>query len=220
MGLGTQKGILDVGGSMTALQSLTCAAPGARTEVRDHQRLDRSDEAVQSQTFSLALEAAGPILGKSCLDAGCGVGKFSAVLATMGARSITAVDKVLDPRFQESCIRWVRADLENELRFSSLPDFDLVFALDILQDVPFSAGLQTLWHRVRPGGRLVAVVPNGAAPLGAAIDSLASVTIRAFRGLTFQQDQQIVPYRVGPWGPAPAGDPPPDRWLIVAVKST
>ena len=214
---------------MSASQSL--ADHDTRPEVRKHSAPDLSDESVQSQTFSLALEAAGPIFGKSCLDAGCGVGRFSAVLGTLGARDITATDQVLDPRYQDPCIRWVRADLENELRFSSLPSFDLVFALDVLQVVPFAAGLRTLWQRVRPGGRLVAVVPNGAcsprnpcAPspreLRAAVDALTPASIRAVRGMTFQQEQQIVPYRVDPWGREPAADPPPCRWLIVAVKSS
>jgi SAM-dependent methyltransferase len=198
---------------------------------------DVSNEAVQSQTFSLALEAAGPIFGKSCLDAGCGVGRFSALLATLGARDITAVDQVMEPRFQDPRIRWVRADLENQLRFSSLPTFDLVFAVDVLQYVPFASGLRTLWERVRVGGRLVAVVPNGACPLVrraaergnfaapsprelyTAVDILAPAAVRVLRGMTFQNEQQIVPYRVDPWGRDPAGDPPPNRWLIVAVKA-
>jgi SAM-dependent methyltransferase len=147
---------------------------------------------------------------------------------------------VLEPRFQDNRIRWVRANLEDELRFSSLPSFDLVFALEALRQVPFAAGLRTLWQRVRPGGRLVAVVPNGACPIVRrdaecfgdgnstppgpkevrdALNSLTPAVVRAVRGLTFQQDQQIVPYRVDPWGRNPAGDPPPDRWLFIAVKS-
>jgi SAM-dependent methyltransferase len=212
----------------------------ARPDVREQQWLDLYNEAVQSQTLGLAVEAAGPILGKSCLDVGCGVGRFSALLATLGARDVTGLDRVLEPRFQDNRIRWVRANLEDELRFSSLPSFDLVFALEALRQVPFAAGLRTLWQRVRPGGRLVAVVPNGACPIvrraaersGArnfsapgpgelreALDSLTPVVVRVVRGLTSQQDQQIVPYRVDPWGRDPAGDPPPDRWLIIAVKS-
>ena len=226
---------------MSASQSLYWATHYTRPEVREHPWLDLSNEAVQSQTFSLALEAAGPILGKSCLDVGCGVGRFSATLATLGARDITAIDQVLEPRYQDPRIRWVRANLEDDLRFSSLPVFDLVFALEVLQYVPFVAGIRTLWQRVRPGGRLIAVVPNGACPLvhkaaerfGAtyfsaptprdlhlAADYLTPASIRAVRGLTFQQEQHIVPYRVDVWGRDPAGDPPPNRWLIVAVKST
>jgi len=228
------------GETMSATQSLYWAGHYARPEVRESPWLDYSNEAVQSQTFTLALEAAGPILGKSCLDAGCGDGRFSALLAALGASDITAVDQVLDPRYQDPRIRWVRANLADELRFSSLPLFHHVFAVEVLQYVPFAAGLQTLWQRVRPGGRLIAVVPNGACPLvrkvadrfgegnftapapreiGAAMDSLAGASIRAVRGLAFQQQQQIVPYRVDSWGCVPVSDPPPNRWLIVAVKS-
>ena len=225
---------------MSAAQSLYWADHYSRPEVREHPWLDLSNEAVQSQTFSLALEAAGPILGKSCLDVGCGVGRFSALLASLGARDITAIDLVLEPRYQNPRIRWVKANLEDELRFSSLPCFDQVFALEVLQYVPFAAGLRTLWQRVRPGGRLVAVVPNGACPivrraaerfgadnflapspmeLSAAIDSLTPAVVRAVRGLRFQQEQQIVPYRVDAWGRDPVADPPPNRWLIVVVKT-
>ena len=225
---------------MSASQSLYWATHYARPEVRENPWLDYSNEAVQTQTFSLALEAAGPILAKSCLDVGCGVGRFSATLATLGARDITAIDLVLEPRHQDPRIRWVRANLEDELRFSTLPIFDLVFALEVLQYVPFAAGLRTLWQRVRPGGRLIAVVPNGACPIvrhaaerfGAnrfsapapeelrhAVDSLTPASIRAVRGLTFQQEQQLAPYRVDVWGGDPAADPPPNRWLIAAVKS-
>jgi 2-polyprenyl-3-methyl-5-hydroxy-6-metoxy-1,4-benzoquinol methylase len=231
---------MEAGKTMSATQSLFWAGHYARPEVRENPWLDMSNEAVQTQTFGLALEAAGPLLGKSCLDAGCGAGRFSALLATMGARDITAIDQVLEPRYQDPRIRWVRANLEDDLRLSSLPLFHHVFALEVLQYIPFASGLQTLWQRVRPGGRLIAVVPNGACPLVrqaaerfgagnftaptprevcATLASLADASIRAVRGLTFQQEQQIVPYRVDAWGRDPLADPPPNRWLVVAVKS-
>lgn len=229
------------GETMDHPQSLFWANHYARPEIREYPWLDLSNESVQSQTFSLALEAAGPILGKSCVDAGCGTGRFSALLATLGARDVTAIDQVLEPRVQDARIRWIRANLEDESGWSSLSTFDLVFALEVLQYVPFTAGLRTLWQRVRGGGRLVAVVPNGACPivrraaerfgaenfsaptpreLRAALDSLSPASALAVRGLTFQADQQIVPYRVDPWVRDAAADPPPNRWLIVAVKLT
>lgn len=211
-----------------------------RPDVREHPWLDLSNESVQAQTFSLALEAAGPILGKSCADIGCGSGRFSTLLATLGARDVTGIDQVPDPRSSDPRIRWVRANLEDDLRFSSLPSFDRVFALEVLQYVPFAKALRTLWERVRGGGRLVAVVPNGACPLvrraaerfgtanyaapnprdlRTALDGLSpAAAVRAVRGLTFQPEQQIVPYRVDPWGREPSADGTPNRWLLVALK--
>jgi 2-polyprenyl-3-methyl-5-hydroxy-6-metoxy-1,4-benzoquinol methylase len=223
---------------MSHPQSAFWAEHYARPEVREHPWLDLSNEAVQVQTFSLALEAAGPLLGKSCADIGCGSGRFSSLLATLGARDVTGVDQVLHPHVQDGRIRWVLANLEDDLRFSSLPAFDLVFALEVLQYVPFAAAMRTLWERVRAGGRLVAVVPNGACPIvrraadrfGAAryaapsprelrttLDALTPST-RCVRGLTFQPDQQFVPYRVDPWSREPAADATPNRWLLVALK--
>jgi 2-polyprenyl-3-methyl-5-hydroxy-6-metoxy-1,4-benzoquinol methylase len=225
---------------MSASQTRYWAQHYSRSDVRKSPWLDYSNEAVQSQTYTLALEAAGPLLGKSCLDAGCGDGRFSALLATLGARDITAIDQVLEPRYQDPRIRWVRANLADDLRLSSLPVFDLVFALEVLQYVPFAAGLRTLWQRVRPGGRLVAVIPNGACPIvGRAaerfgtdnysaptsgevrtvVDSLAPTAARAVRGMTFQREQRIVPYLVDAWGGEPVVDPPPNRMQIVAVKA-
>jgi 2-polyprenyl-3-methyl-5-hydroxy-6-metoxy-1,4-benzoquinol methylase len=225
---------------MTNPQSIFWAHHYARPDVRETPWLDLSNESVQVQGFSLALEAAGPILGKSCADVGCGSGRFSTVLASLGASDVTAVDQVLNPLARDPRIRWVCADLENTTRFSSLPSFDLVFALEVLQYVPFAAGLRTLWDRVRGGGRLVAIVPNGACPivrraadrfgqanyaapgprdLRAALEALPSVALRSVRGMTFQKDQQLVPYRVDPWGPEPAEDATPNRWLLVALKA-
>ena len=56
--------------------------------------LDYSNERVQAQTFALALEAAGPVRSKQCIDIGCGWGDFCCTLSALQASTVTGVDIV------------------------------------------------------------------------------------------------------------------------------
>ena len=126
--------------------------------------LDYSNERVQAQTFGLALEAAGPIRSRRCLDVGCGWGHFSRLLDSLGAASVTGLDIVPDmiahhereyPR-----IRWICGSLSAGDLSTELGPCDVAFLLEVLQYLPFPDALRNVWNQVLPGGRIVAVVPN------------------------------------------------------------
>ena len=56
--------------------------------------LDLSNEAVQAQTFAVAIEAAGAIGERRCLDIGCGYGQLSTCLHGLRASEVVGVDIV------------------------------------------------------------------------------------------------------------------------------
>jgi hypothetical protein len=90
----------------------------------------------------------------------------------------------------------------------------------------------------RAGGRLICVVPNGDCPivrntsarfsglyaapspdeLLTGIKRLAHVECSALRGMTFQSDQRIDPYRVSEWDESPRCANPSNRLQFVVVK--
>jgi SAM-dependent methyltransferase len=205
--------------------------------------LDYSNGRVQAQTFALALEAAGPVTGLRCLDIGCGWGQLTRLLGTLGAVEPTGVDIV--PELIASLAethpgyRWVCGSPTDVPLLESLSDFDVVFAIEVLQAVPLEPALRALWDRVVPGGRLVGVMANAACPIvqhtqerfpekyhGLDVDTVRSVVgglsdVDAFslRGMFFQDDQRIAPYQAGPWETAPSWRTPPNRIQFVVQKT-
>jgi 2-polyprenyl-3-methyl-5-hydroxy-6-metoxy-1,4-benzoquinol methylase len=185
-------------------------------------RLDFSNERVQFQTYGLILEAAGPIPGKRCLDAGCGLGDIARLLSFLGGR-VSGCDLVEATmarlRAEHPEIHWFAADLEN-IPATEVPDpFDLVVACEVLQYVSLTRAVNSLWRLVAPGGRLVGVAPHAACPIvrraqerfennyhGASLEELAAVAGQlpglvnwCWRGAYFQDDQSVVPYGLTAW---------------------
>jgi SAM-dependent methyltransferase len=204
--------------------------------------LDLSNEAVQAQTFAVAIEAAGPIRGRRCLDVGCGYGQLSTCLHGLRAGEVVGVDIVAETiascreRFRE--IRWECGSPSDEPFVRSLGDFDLIFLVEVLQYVGWESTLRTLWDRVRGGGRIVAVVPNkdnsivqrtmarfegtylppSPAELDALVASLPEVEHWARRGMDFQQEQRLVPYLAHPWVTDGVTQDPTNRLIFAIVK--
>jgi 2-polyprenyl-3-methyl-5-hydroxy-6-metoxy-1,4-benzoquinol methylase len=205
--------------------------------------LDYSNERVQVQTFGLALEAAGPIRNRRCLDVGCGWGHFSRLLDSLGAASVTGLDIVPDMiahhEREYPQIRWMCGSLSTGDLSSELGPFDVVFLLEVLQYLPFPDVLRTVWNRLLPGGRIVAVVPNGNCPIvsrtrsrfgdryapltvaqiEAALGAWPDVECVEYRGWFFGRDQRNVPYEISPWRSSGGWDVEPNRLQLVAIKS-
>jgi len=205
--------------------------------------LDYSNERVQAQTFGLCLEAAGPVIGRRCLDIGCGWGHFSLSLAALQAAEVTGIDAmeelVAELRKKHPHVRWTTGDVQDRTFRESLGAFDLVFLLEVLQYMPIRDTIHGLWESLAPGGRIVAMVPNRECPIiqGAVarfegryappspaeiVAVLASLPEHAYweyRGLRFQEDQRHLPYAVSPWTRSILWDAPPNRLLIVAEKA-
>jgi len=203
--------------------------------------LDYSNERVQLTTFGLCLDASGGLAQKDCLDPGCGRGQFARLLATAGAR-VTAVDLLEEVLAEQRAllpeITWRAGNLLDSEFVEALGVFDRVFLLEVLQCVPWRQLLAAAWDHVRPGGRLVAMVPCGDCPivqrviarhagvfsapthaeLSAALSQLPDNEDWRSRGLTFASDQSLAPYLVSSWTQEPDGASPPNRLQFVVQK--
>lgn len=204
--------------------------------------LDLSNEAVQAQTFAVAIEAAGAIEERRCLDIGCGHGQLSTCLFGLRASEVVGVDII--PETIVSCrekyphVRWECGSASDRTFVKSLGDFDIVFLVEVLQYVDYESTLRTVWDSVRPGGRIVAVVPNSEnsivqktmsrfdhtylppspSDLVTLVGSLTEVECWAHRGMDFQQDQRLVPYAAHPWVTTGELHDPANRLVIAIVK--
>ena len=205
--------------------------------------LDYSNGRVQAQTFALALEGAQHQgeLAPAASDVQAAQAVHGA--GALGAVEPTGMDIVpeLIARLAEShpTHRWICGSPTDEALLASLDSFDVVFAVEVLQAVPIGPVVQALWRRVAPGGRLVGVVANSQCPIvqrtqqrfpdhylgldvsavASVIEQLGDVAAFGFRGMSFQEDQRLVPYRAGPWDTAPAWDEPPNRIQFVVQRT-
>jgi SAM-dependent methyltransferase len=204
--------------------------------------LDYSNERVQMQTFATALEAAGPVEGRRCLDVGCGRGQFARALLGLSASAVTGIDIVPEllerNRAMAPAIRWLCGSLENPRFTASLGDYDVVLLLEVLQYIPLATALETLWPHVTPGGRIVAVVPNAecaiaartrarfgpgydpptSGQIAAALGALPGASHWAIRGMFFREDQTLGPYDLSPWSTHHRWTTAPNRLQFVAIR--
>ena len=210
---------------------------------RENGWLDYSNERVQAQSLAVAIEAAGPLEGRSCIDAGAGKGQLAHALRALGAQAVTAIELVsstveaLGDRHPD--VTWRQGSVADPKTFEGIGAVDVLFAVEVLQYVPLRECLSLLWSRVRPGGRLVGVIPNAGCPLVAravarfggefvpahsselsdALSSLPEVGLWRCRGLTFAADQAIAPYEVSAWKSGAGWTDPPNRFAFVAVRA-
>ena len=205
--------------------------------------LDCSNPRVHEQTFGLAIEAAGPICGKRCLDIGCGRGQVALATAALQASDVVAVDIMAESieacRERHPHITWEVGSPEDAEFCQSLGQFDIVFIIELLQLVDWRQALHILWDRVSPGGRIVAIVPNEDNPIvrrtiarfGGAyvapnpaglmelVRQLPDVDCWAYRGMDFQQNQRIVPYATSPWMTSIVEGFSSNRLVVVIAKN-
>jgi 2-polyprenyl-3-methyl-5-hydroxy-6-metoxy-1,4-benzoquinol methylase len=204
--------------------------------------LDYSNERVQVQTLAGAIDAAGEIAGRACLDVGCGKGQLVGILEALGASMVTGVDLVeqaITPlRSRYPRMQWVVGDAGSPATYVGLAPVDLVFAIEVLQYCPLVETLNHLWLLLRPGGRLVFTLPNRDCPIvakpverfagyflppsvaevQAALASLPGAETWGMRAMAFVEDQRLAPYQHTPWTTVPDWTPPPNRVQGVAVK--
>jgi SAM-dependent methyltransferase len=123
----------------------------------------REEHAPEADPFGILpslLAQLGEVAGQDVLDAGCGDGFLSRILAARGAR-VTGVD--LSPRLVELAGRWL---LPGQVTYraadlcSPRPElegrFDAVASYFVLNDVEDHRGFaETLARSLRPGGRAV-----------------------------------------------------------------
>ncbi len=204
--------------------------------------LDYSNERVQMQTFGLALEAAGPVRMKRCIDIGCGWGDLCRTLSTLRASAVTGVDIVPELIAEHSRayphIRWLCGSLHEPSILAQLASYDVAFLLEVLQLVPLVDTIRVIWNQLAPGGRIVAMVPNANCPIvsrtrqrfaanyipptfaeiDAVLQRRPDLERVAYRALWFRADQELVPYEVSSWRLSEDWDEEPNRIQFVALK--
>jgi len=135
-----------------------------------------------SHLFAQRVEAWNALIRKWCpsggrvLDAGCGSGVLAAAAAQIGGQVVAAdpSQEMLDICARRSaalgianCVR-IQCPIE-ELSSASLGQFDLVLCSSVLEYVESLSGcLAVLGEMTRPGGTLIASLPNPASALRAA----------------------------------------------------
>jgi 2-polyprenyl-3-methyl-5-hydroxy-6-metoxy-1,4-benzoquinol methylase len=204
--------------------------------------LDYSNERGQAQIFGLALEGAGPISARSCVDIGCGWGQFSRSLSALRASRVTGVDivpeMIAQHRREHPHIRWLCGSLQSPDLLEQLGSYDIAFVLEVLQYVPLAEVLDAIWERLLPGGRIVGVVPNADCPIvsrtrarfgtnyappslhriDAVVQAWGELEHAAYRGLSFGSDQRLAPYEVSSWRTSRGWEAEPNRIQFVAIK--
>lgn len=197
---------------------------------------------LQAQTFALVLEALGTIQGKRVLDAGCGWGRFTTALTELGANPVglDIVASTIDAlRETAPDTRWEHGSFLDAAVLERLGGFDRVVAIESFQCAgPPLESLESLWNVVSPGGRLVVITPNAACPivqkalaslagnlfavepdaLVAAARRLPGLSRYALRGLSFGEDQWLVPYHVSDWAQDASAWPTANRMLLVCER--
>ena len=94
------------------------------------------------------------------LDVGCGPGWLAEALVAQG-HHVTGVDLAEEPGVRDRMHHFVQADLERGLPDDVGGDFDVILAADVIEHVRNPQQLlQEMSHRLRPGGTVIASVPN------------------------------------------------------------
>jgi ubiquinone/menaquinone biosynthesis C-methylase UbiE len=101
--------------------------------------------------------------GDHALDEGCGDGRFTGLLAEVGAEPIgvdVAEAALRRARTAHPRIRFVRTPMEGPLPFDD-GAFDVVWASEVIEHVADTARwLSEVRRVIRPGGRLLLTTPN------------------------------------------------------------
>jgi len=123
-------------------------------------QLDDANRRESEETFRLktGLEP-GDVEGRTVLDAGCGMGRFSDVVARWGAQRVVGVDlsQSVEPAAMNLGAYDSVAVLQADLRALPLEpaSFDIVFSIGVLHHTPNTLeSLTRLAQFVKPGGRL------------------------------------------------------------------
>lgn len=104
------------------------------------------------------------VRGRTVLDGGCGMGRFSAVCSQFGAREICAIDvsSAVEAAYQNTRhlpnVHVIQTDIYN-LPFRKAADFDFVFSIGVLHHLPNpKGGFCALARHLKPGGTIAAWV--------------------------------------------------------------
>jgi 2-polyprenyl-3-methyl-5-hydroxy-6-metoxy-1,4-benzoquinol methylase len=112
------------------------------------------------------------VAGKDVVDLGSGTGELCQLARNSGARSVLCVNmsqEEIDCARQQVDVQFVRQDIAEFLEQYSPASIDRIFALNILEHLDKDTLVRVLegaFHSLRPGGKLVVMVPNATSPFG------------------------------------------------------
>ena len=112
------------------------------------------------------------VQGKDVVDLGSGTGELTTLAVQQGARHVVGVNMSAgEIEFARSRVNaeFVLQDIEAYLQARPEASVDRIFALNILEHLDKDKLLRVLeaaFRCLRPGGRLVAMVPNATSPFG------------------------------------------------------
>jgi len=164
------------------------------------------------------------VAGKDVLDLGSGLGETCRICRDAGARAVTGVNLSqgeIDFARTHVDATFVREDVAVFLRQCAESSFDRIFALNILEhlekDVLVSV-LEESSRVLRPGGTLVAMVPNATSPFGGMTRYWDITHLNAFTPSSLRQLARLCGFSASvefrECGPVPHGLTSGARYLL------
>ena len=134
----------------------------------------RDEEAFRSSVTGLKRRLGNwlDVTGKDVVDLGSGTGELCRVVRDAGAASVVGVNlsqEEIDFARQQVDADFVCQDIASYLESRSVGSVDRIFALNILEHLDKDTLVRVLEaanRALRPGGTLVAMVPNATSPFG------------------------------------------------------
>jgi SAM-dependent methyltransferase len=134
-----------------------------------------------------------PFLGRRVVEIGCGIGNFTAAIASTDASQVVATDvsskylQLLADRFDSSGkVRTEVWDLNNPPSDLIRESFESAVCLNVLEHIPNDvAAMRNIYSALTPGGRLIALVPAHPWLYGTMDDHLGH--IRRYRREEFER---------------------------------
>lgn len=150
-----------------------------------------------------------------CLDLACGCGEMLYLLERAGVTNARGVDlckEELDEARKHVCSPLIHSDIQTHLAGLPPTSIDHIFALNILEHMPkdaLYAVLREVKRVLKPGGTLVAVVPNAISPFSGHTRHCDLTHEWAFTPSNFRQLAALIDFspfvEFREWGPSPHG---------------
>jgi 2-polyprenyl-3-methyl-5-hydroxy-6-metoxy-1,4-benzoquinol methylase len=145
----------------------TCTSASKLSREQEHLLALQSMQTLETY-YRWSYDLFKPFIGRRILDAGCGLGNFTAIITKKNAEYILAVDssprniQVLKDRFKDlAIVEIAQVDLETDNDFFRGKQIDTIVCLDMLEHVYDDiALLKSFFKIMQTGGHLLVKVPT------------------------------------------------------------